>query len=251
MKRILFCAGLGLLLAVIGCSEKLQVPTEPTPPDTVTVHDTSVVHDTIILTEYDTTIVTVIVHDTTYLPGDTVWQWIYDTTFVIDTLVLIDTVLVPYIVYDTVLIYQTDTLFLPPDTIYVSVVDTLVDTVYVPLGALMDTACWSIDWQHLSATVQLRNPAGWYRVIGFDRLRKDLPPDDKAFSITAGGQEFYFSVAGRKYLIEWVGGDGVYLEENAYVTIRLRTPEYIGKVTGTQCHYYLEGQYWWLIPLGT
>lgn len=214
------------------------------PPDTVTV----VVVDTVTL--IDTTFVPMYIHDTVivFLPGDTVWQWAHDTTHVFDTIIVIDTVLVPYVVHDTVFVHETDTLYLPPDTIYVPIVDTVTITIYVPVDAFCDTACWEIDWEHYSATVQLRNPAGWYRVIGFDRLRKDPKPTDKEFSITAGGQEFYFSTYGQKYLVEWVGDQGVYLEENAVITIRLKKPEYLPKVAGELCHYYLSGCYWWLVP---
>lgn len=216
------------------------------PPDTVTV----VVTDTVTVTKFDTTYVPIYIHDTTivFLPGDTIWQWVYDTTVVYDSVFVVDTVLVPYVVHDTVFVHETDTLYMPPDTIYVPVVDTVTVTVFVPVDAIADTACWEIDWEHLSATVQLRNPAGWYRVIGFDRLRKDPKPTDKEFSITAGGQEFYFSTYGQKYLVEWVGDQGVYLEENAVITIRLKKPEYLPKVAGELCHYYLSGCYWWLVP---
>lgn len=189
------------------------------PPDTVLVHDTTIV----IVNHYDTTVV--IKYDTT-IHIDTVRVVEHDTTIVIR--------------YDTTYVVEHDT---------VQVVEIFVDTVYVPVGAIADTACWFIDWQNLSATVQLHNPAGWYRVVGFDRLRKDPKPYDKEFTVTAGGQEFYFSVYGKKYLVEWVGDKGVFLEENATVVIQLKKPEYLGKITGELCQYYLEGCYWWLVPM--
>ncbi len=189
------------------------------PPDTVRIHDTTIV----VINHYDTTIV--IKHDTT-IHVDTVSVIKNDTTTVIR--------------YDTTYVVEYDTVW---------VVEIQVDTVYVPVGAIADTACWSIDWQNLSATFRLHNPAGWYRVVGFDRFRKDPKPYDKEFTVTLGGQEFYFSVYGKKYLVEWVGDQGVFLEENATVVIQLKKPEYLGKITGEQCLYYLEGCYWWLVPM--
>ncbi|MFA5051737.1 MAG: hypothetical protein WC544_01595 [Patescibacteria group bacterium] len=189
------------------------IPLDSVPPDTVTIQ----------------------------LPPDTIKIQLPPDT-VIQIIIRIDTVQVPHYIYDTTTVHDSV-------LIYVPVIDTLIDTLYLPIGVVQDTACWSIDWQNLWATVQLHNQAGWYRCVGFDRLRKDLKPYDKEFSISLGGQEFYFSVYGRRYLVEWVGDMGVYLEENATVIIQLKKPEYLGKVTGTLCQYYLEGCYWWLVPM--
>jgi hypothetical protein len=221
-------------------------------PDTVTV----VVHDTttVIITRIDTVLVPV------YLPGDTVWQWHYDTvlvydttvvhdsTVVYDTTIVVDSVFVPYIVHDTVLVYQTDTLYVQPDT--VRVVDTLVDTVYVSDRVIVDTACWQIDAGHLTASVQLENPAGWYSVIRFDWLRTMPPPSGKGYYVDVGGQVFGLAVTGEKHQVSLVGGkDGVYLEENATVTIRLADLKYLsGSAAASPECIYLEGCVWILEP---
>ncbi len=254
MKRITLLSLVAFLVILIGCAEKM--PTTPTPlvPDTVTVNDTVMQ----IITRIDTVFVPV--YDTTFLPGDTIWQWhydtvvvydttvVYDSTVIYDTVTVIDSVFVPYVVHDTVLVYLTDTLYFPPDTVIV--VDTLVDTIYVPIGTLVDTACWQIDYNQCSQSVQLDNPAGWY-LVGFDWFRSIPPPNGKGYYVRAGEEEFGFAVTGKPYQVSWVGSEhGVYLEANATLTIRFGDLRYTSglSVASPDC-VYLDGCHWWLVPM--
>ena len=259
MKRVLFLLCLGVLASIIAvsCAQKLEPPTAPR-VDTLVVHDSTEFFDTIIVYDtlpphvdtilrYDTTYIRV--HDTTYLPGDTVFVLHVDTL----TQTYYDTTYVPVYIHDTTIVNRTDTLYIEHvihDTTIVVQLDTVYQTDTLVVHDTISPGCttfkfcqgWELNYTTFSTTIQLQNPAGTF-LLGFNWTRLDRKPDSLEFAIKVNGEERFFTTYGKaNSLIEWKGPFD--LQENATVTLELRKAYYGGsaaKVASPDCYRYLKG----------